>query len=238
MNGKPSGQVALITGSSRGLGKYLSLELAKRGVETILLARTVGGLEELYDDIKEIGAKSTIVPLDLNDNDAIDNLGFELNKKWGKLDILISNAAVTNELTPLSHIKPDTWDNIIKTNLTSNYRLIRSLEQLLKSSKESKVLFILDKETKENKPFHIPYSVSKVGLKKLAQIWAKEISHTHIGVYFCYLPKMNTYLRKTLIPGSKEDQFANPSNIAEKIIDNLFKDKNINKGKIRKISFT
>ena len=91
MNGKPSGQVALITGSSRGLGKYLSLELAKRGVETILLARTIGGLEELYDDIKEIGAKSTIVPLDLNDNDAIDNLGFELNKKWGKLDILISS---------------------------------------------------------------------------------------------------------------------------------------------------
>jgi len=238
MNGKPSGQVALITGSSRGLGKYLSLELAKRGVETILLARTIGGLEELYDDIKEIGAKSTIVPLDLNDNDAIDNLGFELNKKWGKLDILISNAAVTNELTPLSHIKPDTWDNIIKTNLTSNYRLIRSLEQLLKSSKESKVLFILDKETKEDKPFHIPYSVSKVGLKKLAKIWAREISHTHIGVYFCYLPKMNTYLRKTLIPGSMEDQFANPSNIAEKIIDNLFKDKNINKGKIKKISFT
>ena len=97
MNGKSSGQVALITGSSRGLGKYLSLELAKKGIETILLARTVGALEELYDDIKKIGTKSTIVPLDLNDNDAIDNLGFELNKKWGKLDILILNAAITNE---------------------------------------------------------------------------------------------------------------------------------------------
>ena len=136
MNGKPSGQVALITGSSRGLGKYLSLELAKKGIETILLARTVGALEELYDDIKKIGTKSTIVPLDLNDNDAIDNLGFELNKKWGKLDILILNAAITNELTPLSHLEPDTWDNVIKTNLTSNYRLIMSLEKLLKLSKE------------------------------------------------------------------------------------------------------
>ena len=237
MNGKPLEQVALITGSSRGLGKYLSLELAKKGIETILLARTVGALEELYDDIKKIGTKSTIVPLDLNDNDAIDNLGFELNKKWGKLDILISNAAITNELTPLSHLKPDTWDNVIKTNLTSNYRLIRSLEQLLKLSKEGKALFVLDKETNKNKPFHIPYSVSKEGLKKLAKIWAKEISHSNIDVYFCYPPKMNTSLRKTIIPGSKDTQFDNPSIIAKKIIHNLLKNKRNNIGKVNKILF-
>ena len=137
----------------------------------------------------------------------------------------------------MSHIKPNLWNNVINTNLTSNYRLIRSLEQLLRSSAKSKVLFILDKETKNNKPFHIPYLVSKEGLKKLAKIWAKEISHSNIVVYSCYPPKMSTSLRKTLIPGSKDSQFVNPNTIAKKIIDNLFINKEINKGKVNKISF-
>ena len=151
-------KIALVTGSSRGLGKYLSIELAKKGFEVILVARTVGALEEQYDEIIKLGSKSTIVPLDLSEDDAIDKLGFEINKKWGRLDLLVSNAAITNELTPLSHLKPDIWEKVINFNLTLNYRLIRSCEHLLKSSKDAKCLFILDKETKEDKPYHIPYS--------------------------------------------------------------------------------
>ena len=99
-------KIALVTGSSRGLGKYLSIELAKKGFEIILVARTVGALEEQYDEIIKLGSKSTTVPLDLSEDDSIDKLGFEINKKWGKLDLLVSNAAITNELTPLSHLKP------------------------------------------------------------------------------------------------------------------------------------
>jgi len=227
-------KVALITGASRGLGKSLSLELAKKGIETILVARTVGALEELYDEIKKLGVDSTIVPLDLNDSDAIDNLGFEINKKWGKLDFLLSNAAVTNELTPISHVKPDIWEKIIKTNLTTNYRLIRSFEQLLKLSKNGKALFILDKETKTNKPFHIPYSVSKEGLNKLITIWAQEVSIHEIGVYTCYPPRMDTSLRKKIIPGVKSSELENPQVVAKKIIKG-FVSKKIKFGKIKQL---
>ena len=119
MNHIYKNKIALITGSSRGLGKHLSIELAKKGFEIILVARTTGALEEQYDKITKIGSKSTIVPLDLSDHDVIDNLGYEINKKWGKLDLFISNAAITAELTPLSHLKPDVWDKIINLNLSN-----------------------------------------------------------------------------------------------------------------------
>ena len=127
MNSESNNKIALVTGASRGLGKFLTLELAKKGYDIILVARTVGALEEQYDEINKLGVKSTIVPLDLNEDNAIDNLGFEINKKWRRLDLLVSNAAITNELTPLSHLKPNAWNNIINFNLTINYRLIRSI---------------------------------------------------------------------------------------------------------------
>ena len=116
MNSESNNKIALVTGASRGLGKYLSIELAKKGYDIMLVARTVGALEEQYDEINKLGVKSTIVPLDLNEDNAIDNLGFEINKKWGRLDLLVSNAAITNELTPLSHLKPNAWNNIINFN--------------------------------------------------------------------------------------------------------------------------
>ena len=216
-------KIALVTGSSRGLGKYLSIELAKNGFEIILVARTVGALEEQYDEIIKLGSKSTIVPLDLSEDGSIDKLGFEINKKWGRLDLLVSNAAITNELTPLSHLKPNIWEKVINFNLTLNYRLIRSFEHLLKSSKDAKCLFILDKEAKEDKPYHIPYSVSKVGLEKMISIWAKEVSKDNINIHYCFAPRMNTFLRKTIIPGLDESDCNNPDEISKVIIENLLK---------------
>ena len=216
-------KIALVTGASRGLGKYLSIELAKKGYEIILIARTVGALEEQYDEINKLGAKSTIVPLDLSEENTIDNLGFEINKKWGRLDLLVSNAAITNELTPLSHLKPKVWDNIINFNLTINYRLIRSFEHLLKSSQDAKCLFLLDKEVNKNKPYHIPYSVSKAGLEKMITIWAKEIAKDNINIYYCFAPRMNTFLRKTIIPGLRKSEFKNPKDVSKKIIEGLLK---------------
>ena len=87
-------KVALVTGASRGLGRSIAKSLALEGAELILVGRTIGALEELDDEIKSIGSKSTIVPMDLEDNENIDTLGGEINKKWGKLDILVSNAGI------------------------------------------------------------------------------------------------------------------------------------------------
>ena len=144
-------KVALVTGASRGLGRSIAKSLALEGAELILVGRTIGALEELDDEIKSIGSKSTIVPMDLEDNENIDILGGEINKKWGKLDILVSNAGIVGEITPISHLDPKIWNKVINLNLNVNFRLIRSFEPLLKNSDKSYAIFISDSNIIKNK---------------------------------------------------------------------------------------
>ena len=175
-------KIALITGASRGLGRSVAKSLAKKGVELILVARTISALEELDDEIKSIGSKSTIVPMDLEDNEAIDILGGEIHKKWGKLDILVSSAATVGEVTPVSHLDPKIWNKVINLNLSVNFRLIRSFEPLLKKSNQSYAIFISDNNSKLPKPFWAPYNISKLGLETLIEIWKKEIINLKLKV--------------------------------------------------------
>jgi NAD(P)-dependent dehydrogenase (short-subunit alcohol dehydrogenase family) len=128
------GRVALVTGASRGIGRAMALELANAGAHVIAVARTVGALEELDDEIKSVGGSATLVPLDLKDFEAIDRMGTPLAERWGKLDILFANAGMLGALTPLVNLKPKTFEDVMAVNVTANYRLIRSLEPLLKAS--------------------------------------------------------------------------------------------------------
>src|SRR5690349_4993627 len=135
MSGQPlQGRIALVTGASRGIGRAASLALAEAGAHVIAVARTVGGLEELDDAIQAKGGTTTLVPLDLKDYAGIDRMGAAIFERWGKLDILLANAGILGVLTPLTHLSPKVWDDVIAINLTANYRLIRSLDQLLRLS--------------------------------------------------------------------------------------------------------
>ncbi len=137
------GRLALITGASRGLGWAAAKAYARAGADLILLARTVGALEELDDAIQADGGKpSTLVPLDLKDFDGIDRLGAAIAERWGRLDVLVSNAGVLGTLSPLGHIKPKTWDELMAVNVTANFRLIRSLDVLLRASPAGRAIFV------------------------------------------------------------------------------------------------
>jgi len=103
-------RIAVVTGASRGIGKYAALALAAEGAHVIVLARTQGGLEELDDEIKAAGGSATLVPADVTDYPALDRLGAAIHERWGRLDILIGNAGVLGKLSPLGHIEPKTWD--------------------------------------------------------------------------------------------------------------------------------
>src|SRR5258707_3656574 len=129
-----AGRIALITGASRGIGHATTIALAKAGAHVVVIARTVGGLEELDDAIKAAGGSATLVPLDLKDYDGIDRLGATLNERYGKLDVLVANAGLLGALTPMSHVEPKVWDDVMAVNGTANYRLIRSLDPLLQES--------------------------------------------------------------------------------------------------------
>ena len=211
-------KIALITGASRGLGRSVAKSLAKKGVELILVARTISALEELDDEIKSIGSKSTIVPMDLEDNGAIDILGGEIHKKWGKLDILVSSAATVGEVTPVSHLDPKIWNKVINLNLSVNFRLIRSFEPLLKKSNQSYAIFISDNNSKLPKPFWAPYNISKLGLETLIEIWKKEITRTNIKAIIFEPGDMKTAMRASFMPGEKNKNLNNPEDISETIM--------------------
>ena len=142
MTGRLEGRVALVTGASRGLGASAAVALAKEGAHIIATARTEGGLTELDDAIKAVGGSATLVPLDIRDFDAIDRLGAAIFERWKKLDILIGNAGVLGKLTPMAHVDQKMWDEVMAVNVTANYRLIRSMDVLLRQSDAGRAVFV------------------------------------------------------------------------------------------------
>src|SRR5439155_10928036 len=116
-----SNRIALVTGASRGIGYATALALARAGAHVVAVARTVGGLEELDDAIRAAGSSATLVPLDLKDHEGIARLGGALNERYGKLDILVGNAGVLGPLSPLGHIEPKVWDDVMAVNVTANW---------------------------------------------------------------------------------------------------------------------
>ena len=136
------GRIALVTGASRGIGRAVALELARAGAHVIALARTQGALEELDDAIRSAGSEATLVPCDLKDFEALDRLGAAIFERWGKLDIFIGNAGVLGPMTPLAHVEPQQWEEAFAVNVTANWRLIRSLDPLLRAAEAGRVVFI------------------------------------------------------------------------------------------------
>ena len=167
-------KIAFISGSTSGLGKELSINLAKNGYHILINGRNQNKLNYLYDKIKSIKGTSTIINLDLNDHNGIDKLGYEIFKKYKKLDLLVLNAAILGTLTPLCHQEPKEFEEVLNTNLISNFRLLRSLELSLKESKNGELCVISSKLTKNPKPFWGAYSISKAALEQMIYSWHLE----------------------------------------------------------------
>src|SRR5215472_15637575 len=127
-----SDRIALVTGASRGIGAAVALELAQAGAHIVAVARTVGGLEELDDKIKAAGSSATLVPLDMKDSEGLARLALALNERYQRLDVLVGNAGILGPLSPLAHIEPKDWDNLVAVNVTANWQLIRCMDALLR----------------------------------------------------------------------------------------------------------
>lgn len=213
------GRVALVTGASRGIGYQLARQLGARGAHVIALARTVGALEELDDEIKAAGGDAaTLVPVDLKDFDALDRLGAAIYERWGKLDILIGNAAMLGTLSPVGHIKVKTFDEAMATNVTANWRLIRSLDALLRQSDAGRALFLTAAQAHSCTPFWAVQAATKAALEALVRTWAAETQKTALRVNLADPGPVRTGLRAKAMPGEDPRKLAEPAEIAPALL--------------------
>jgi len=216
--GRMAGRLALITGASRGLGAATALAYAREGAHCILLARTVGGLEEVDDQIKAIGGSATLVPLDVTDGPGIDRLGAALYERYRRLDVLVGNAAILGTLSPIGHIEPKVFEQVMAVNVTANWRLIRSLDPLLRQSEAGRAIFVTAGVSRQAVPYWGAYAASKAALDMLVGIYAAEVAHTNVRVNLFDPGPMRTGLRAQAFPGENPAKQIPPLSRAEALI--------------------
>lgn len=215
------GRLALVTGASRGIGRAVALDLARAGAHVIALARTQGALEELDDEIRGSGEEATLVPCDIKDFAAIDRLGGTIFERWGRLDILVGNAGLLGPITPLGHVDPKQWDDVFAVNVTANWRLIRSLDPLLRASDAGRVVLISSGagHRAELRPYWGPYAISKAALDALARTYAAETATTSAVKVMTVNPgPLRTRMRATAMPGEDPATLKTPEEISPKIV--------------------
>ncbi|WBT36468.1 SDR family NAD(P)-dependent oxidoreductase [Hyphomicrobium sp. DMF-1] len=207
-------RLALVTGASRGLGREMALALAREGAHVVICARSAGALEELDDEIRAVGGHATILKLDLRAADRIDQLGPVIYQRWGKLDVLVAAGGILGSLSPLPHVSADAWNSVLDINLTANWRLIRTLDPLLKRSDAGRALFVTCEAAHGNDAYWGPYAVSKAGLEALAKTYAQELANTNARVALLDPTPMRTGLRAKAFPGEDKSKLADPAQVA------------------------
>ncbi|WP_119302746.1 SDR family NAD(P)-dependent oxidoreductase [Dongia deserti] len=214
-----AGRIALVTGASRGIGRAIAKRYAQEGADLILSARTVGALEELDDEIRAINGKtSLLVPMDLRNFDTIDQLGAGLYERYGKLDVLVANAGVLGQMSPLAHIDPKAWQEVIDVNLTANWRLIRSLDPLLRQSAAGRAMFVSSGVARDVRAYWGAYAVSKAALEMLVGIYAKEIQQSNVRANLIDPGRTRTRMRATAYPGEDPQTLRTPEEITEPFV--------------------
>jgi NAD(P)-dependent dehydrogenase (short-subunit alcohol dehydrogenase family) len=214
-----AGRIALVTGASRGIGYATALSLARGGAHVVALARTVGGLEELDDAVRASGGSATLTPLDIRDYPALYRLGAALNERYGRLDVLVGNAAVAGVPTPLDHIEPKAWDESLAINVTANWHLIRAMNPLLRLSDAGRAVFITSGVATSARAYWAPYSVSKAALDVLVRTYAEETSSTNVRVNLVNPGPTRTRMRALAMPGEDPATLPAPEKVAAKIVD-------------------
>jgi NAD(P)-dependent dehydrogenase (short-subunit alcohol dehydrogenase family) len=213
-----SNRTAVVTGASRGIGRAAALALAEAGAHVIALARTQGALEELDDGIRALGASATLVPVDLKDLDALDRLGAAIHERWGKLDVLVGNAGILGELAPITHVDQPVWDEVMTINVTANYRLIRSLDPLLRASDAGRAVFVSSGAAHKCTAYWGPYSISKAALEALVRTYAAETVTTPVRAMLLNPGPLRTAMRRAAMPGEDPMSLKTPEDLAPHIV--------------------
>ena len=212
-------RIAVVTGASRGIGAATALALAKLGAHVVAIARTVGGLEELDDRIRAAGSTATLVPLDMKDHDGLVRLAVALNERYGRVDVLVGNAGIGGPSSPLSHIEPKVWDDVMAVNVTANYHLIRCMDTLLRQSTAGRAVFVTSGAAQRAAAYRGAYSISKAALEVMARTYAAETVTTPVRVNLFNPGPIRTRMRAAVMPGEDPMTLDTPEQAAEKLAE-------------------
>ena len=215
-----SGRVAVITGASRGIGAAVAKAFAAEGAKCVLIARTVGALEEIDDQIQAAGGENALlIPQDLFDLKALDNLGPALQKQLGRVDILVGNAAMLGTLGPVAGSNPDMWEKSFKLNVLANQRLIRTLDPLLRLSDAGRAMFVTSGAAHKDRAHWGAYAASKAALEKMVLAYADEVSHSNLKVNLIDPGRVRTEMRALAYPGEDEKLLPAPDDITGRFVE-------------------
>ncbi len=214
-----AGRIAVITGASRGIGAAVAKRFASEGAHVVLVARTVGGLEEVDDAVRSAGGAATLVPLDLGDLERIDPLGPALFERFSKLDILVGNAGMLGTLGPLAHHDAKLWNEVIKVNVTANWRLIRTLEPLLRLSDAGRAIFVTSGAAHMVQAYWGAYSTTKAALEMMVKTWAAELAKTPVRVNLVSPGPIRTAMRASAFPGEDPNSLRPPEAITDLFVE-------------------
>lgn len=206
-----AGRIALITGASRGLGRSLAVRLAGQGAHVILFARTVGALEETDDLVRAAGGTATLVPGELTQRGGVEQLGPALAERYGRLDMLVLNAAQLGVLTPISQHEPRALQQLYNVNVFAHQRLLGAMDPLLRQAPAGRVVAVSCHSVAEPLAFWGGYAGSKAALEYLTLTYAQEVRRTAIRANVARVGPMRTGLRKAAFPGEAPEDVPEPS---------------------------
>ena len=216
------GKLALVTGASRGIGAATAEALAAAGAHVILVARTANALEEVEDRIHQAGGTATIAPLDLTEGESIGKLAVAVAERWGKLDVLVLNAAMLGSLTPVQDIDPKEYSRLLSLNLLANQALIAAFDPLLKTAERAEVVAVTSSVGAEPRAFWGAYGSSKAALESLLGAYADETEYTgRIRVHIVDPGATRTRMRALAFPGEEPESVKPPEFVARAIVERL-----------------
>ncbi|WP_339689631.1 SDR family NAD(P)-dependent oxidoreductase [uncultured Parasphingorhabdus sp.] len=222
---KFEGQLALVTGASRGIGAATALALAKEGAHVVITARNADGLEKLEEQIHLAGGNATIAPLDLTDGDSIGRLATAISGRWDGLDILVLNAAMLGTLTPVPAIDGKEFNKILTLNLIAQQALIAGFDPMLRKSENARLLAITSSVGRKPRAFWGAYGASKAALETLVLSYGEEMRNLgKIRTAIIDPGKTRTEMRANAYPGEDPASVKLPSVVADRLVEILASD--------------
>ncbi|HEX4874479.1 MAG TPA: SDR family NAD(P)-dependent oxidoreductase [Sphingorhabdus sp.] len=216
------GRIALVTGASRGIGAATAEKLAAQGVHVILTARNAKDLEAVEQRIFEAGGNATIAPMDLTEAGNNERLAAAVRERWGKLDILVLNAAMLGTLSPVPVIDAAEFNRVLTLNLLAQQAMIAAFDGLLRASDTGRLIVLTSSVGQRPRAYWGAYGASKAALENLALSYAEEVQNlSSVRVAIVDPSKTRTAMRAKAYPGEDPGTLKDPSVVGEAITELL-----------------